>query len=65
VTAYEKNPALVQKANEAAAAGKAKGIMGMAENYAKIGRADLAKKKYQEVITRIRDEFCQGGAGCD
>jgi hypothetical protein len=51
VAAYEKNPALVQKANEAAAAGKAKGIMGMAENYAKIGRADLAKKKYQEVIT--------------
>jgi thiol-disulfide isomerase/thioredoxin len=50
VAAYEKNPALVQKANEAAAAGKAKGIMGMAENYAKIGRADLAKKKYQEVI---------------
>jgi thiol-disulfide isomerase/thioredoxin len=50
VAAYEKNPALVKKANEAAAAGKAKGMIGMAENYAKIGRAELAKKKYQEVI---------------
>jgi thiol-disulfide isomerase/thioredoxin len=50
VATYEKNPALVKKANESAAAGKAKGMMGMAENYAKIGRAELAKKKYQEVI---------------
>jgi thiol-disulfide isomerase/thioredoxin len=51
VATYEKNPALVKKANESAAAGKAKGMIGMAENYAKIGRAELAKKKYQEVIT--------------
>ena len=51
MAAYERNPALVQKANDAAASGKAKGIIGMAENYAKIGRPELAKKKYQEVIT--------------
>jgi thiol-disulfide isomerase/thioredoxin len=51
VANYEKNPALVQKANDTAAAGKAKGMLGMAENYAKLNRNDLAKKKYQEVIT--------------
>jgi thiol-disulfide isomerase/thioredoxin len=48
---YEKNPALVEKANNSAAAGKAKAIMGMAENYARVGRNDQAKKKNQEVIS--------------
>jgi len=48
---YAKNPALVEKANNSVAAGKAKGMIGMAENYTRAGRADQAKKKYQEVIT--------------
>jgi len=50
VAAYEKNPALVKQANDNVIAGKAKGMMGMAANYAKAGHTDLAKKKYQEVI---------------
>ena len=48
---YAKNPALVEKANNSVAAGKAKAMIGMAENYARAGHADQAKKKYQEVIT--------------
>jgi len=50
VATYEKNPALVQKANDGVIAGKAKAMMGMAQNYARAGRMELAKKKYQEVI---------------
>jgi len=51
VATIEKNPALVKKANDGVVAAKAKGMMGMAENYAKAGRMEMAKKKYQEVIT--------------
>jgi TolA-binding protein len=51
MAAYEqKNPGVVAKANEAAAAGKANAALGMAANYARAGRVDLAKRKYQEVI---------------
>jgi len=51
VATYEKNPALVKQANDGVVAAKAKGMMGMAANYAKAGRMELAKKKYQDVIT--------------
>lgn len=50
VATYEKNPALVKQANDGVVAAKAKGMMGMAQNYAKAGRMELAKKKYLEVI---------------
>ena len=50
VATYEKNPALVKKATDGVAANKARAMMGMAENYAKAGRTELARKKYQEVI---------------
>lgn len=51
VATYEKNPALVKSANDGVIAAKAKGMMGMAQNYAKAGHMEMAKKKYQEVIT--------------
>jgi thiol-disulfide isomerase/thioredoxin len=50
VANYEKDPALVKQANDSVVAAKAKGMMGMAKNYARAGRADMAKKKYEEVI---------------
>jgi thiol-disulfide isomerase/thioredoxin len=51
IAEYEKNPAFVQKATESAASGKAKAALQLAANYARAGRKDLAKKKYEEVIT--------------
>jgi len=53
VRTYEKDPQFVQRAREAAAATKAKGEMKLAESYARAGRPDMARKKYQNVI----DEF--------
>jgi thiol-disulfide isomerase/thioredoxin len=50
VATYEKNPTLVKSANDSVIAARAKGMMGLAQNYAKAGRMDMAKKKYQEVI---------------
>jgi thiol-disulfide isomerase/thioredoxin len=55
VATYEKNPALVKQANDNIIAGKAKAIMGMAQNYANAGHIDMAKKKYQEVIKLFPD----------
>jgi len=53
VRIYEKDPRLVQRARDAAAATKAKAALKTAENYAHAGRVDLARKKYQAVV----DEF--------
>ena len=53
ITAYEKDPTLVQRANNAAAEGKAKGMLSMARNYATAGKPDVARKKYQEIIDQF------------
>ncbi len=50
VAAYEQDPAFVRRANESAAAVKAKGLLGLAQNYRNAGHADMARRKYQEVI---------------
>ncbi len=55
VAEYEKDPAFVQRVREAEAAGKANGLLGMARNYTNAGRADLAKKKYLEVLDQFPD----------
>ncbi len=47
---FEKDPNLVKKANEAAVADKANAALGLANNYKKAGRVDLAKKKYGEIV---------------
>src|SRR5688572_18737182 len=55
VEQFEKDPAFTKRARDAAAEGKAKGMLGMAENYKRAGRSDLAKAKYQEVIKTFPD----------
>lgn len=50
VKTYEADKAFMSRANEANAAGKAKGMMSMAASYKAAGRADLAKSKYEQVI---------------
>lgn len=50
---YEQDPAFVKRANESAAAGKAKGMMSIAASYRSSGKPELAKKKYQEVIDQF------------
>jgi hypothetical protein len=53
IATYEKNPELVKKANDSAVSGKAKAALGMAANYARAGRKDQAKAKYQDVIKQF------------
>jgi thiol-disulfide isomerase/thioredoxin len=53
VAEYDKNPALARKANDAAASGKATGMLGLARSYKNSGKGELAKKKYQEVIDQF------------
>jgi thiol-disulfide isomerase/thioredoxin len=50
VKMYESDPAFVRRANESTAAGKAKGMLALAQSYRAASRTDLARKKYQEVI---------------
>lgn len=52
VAQYEKDPAFVKKVNESSVASKANALLGMAENYRRAGRDDLAKAKYQEVMSK-------------
>ncbi|HWE96064.1 MAG TPA: TlpA disulfide reductase family protein [Tepidisphaeraceae bacterium] len=52
VKAYEKrDPDIMKRANESAASGKAKAALSVAQSYRRAGRADLAKAKYQSIIT--------------
>lgn len=56
VKEYENDPAFVSRAAaaaDAAAATKAKAALSMAENYRRVGKPELAKKKYQEVIDQF------------
>jgi thiol-disulfide isomerase/thioredoxin len=46
-----KTPEVGKRAIDSIAAGKAKGMMGMAQNYQKVGRPEQAIAKYQEVIS--------------
>jgi thiol-disulfide isomerase/thioredoxin/tetratricopeptide (TPR) repeat protein len=50
VAAYEQDAAFVRRANESAAGGKARGMLGLAQSYRSAGKAEMARKKYQEVI---------------
>jgi thiol-disulfide isomerase/thioredoxin len=50
---YEKDPAFVKQAKDLAAGGKAKALLGMAENYKRAGRTDLARDKYLEVTKQF------------
>jgi thiol-disulfide isomerase/thioredoxin len=51
VAAYEKDPAFVKRVNEAAAGTKAKGALALAQSYRSAGRKDLARKKYESIIS--------------
>ncbi|HEV2295445.1 MAG TPA: redoxin domain-containing protein [Tepidisphaeraceae bacterium] len=53
VATYEKDPAFVKRANEAAAGGKAKGMLGLAQSFASAHKNELARKKYQEIIDQF------------
>jgi thiol-disulfide isomerase/thioredoxin len=53
VATYEKDPAFVKRANESAAGGKAKGMIGLAQSYASAGKKDQARQKYQDVIDQF------------
>jgi hypothetical protein len=44
-------PEIAKKAADSAVAGKAKMMMGMAQNYAKVGKDEQAIAKFQDVIT--------------
>jgi thiol-disulfide isomerase/thioredoxin/tetratricopeptide (TPR) repeat protein len=48
---YEKDPAFVQKVTQSATSAKATAVLQLAHNYLTAGRKDLAKKKFQEVLT--------------
>jgi hypothetical protein len=67
VADYEKNPALVARANDSVSSAKAKGMMGMAMNYVKAGKPELARKKYEEVIAAFpgTTAAAQAKAGID
>jgi thiol-disulfide isomerase/thioredoxin len=52
VKTYEKqDPDIMKRANESAASGKAKAALSVAQSYRRAGRTDLAKTKYQSIIT--------------
>jgi thiol-disulfide isomerase/thioredoxin len=53
IKTYEQDPAFVKRANEAAAGGKAKGMLGLAQSYKSAGRTEQARAKYQEVIDQF------------
>jgi tetratricopeptide (TPR) repeat protein len=53
VKKYEQDPSFAQRANEVAAAGKAKGVLSLAQNYRTAGRREQARAKYQEVIDQF------------
>jgi len=53
VSQYEKDTAFIQSVNNAAASGKAKALMNLADSYKNAGRSELAKKKYQEIVTQF------------
>jgi len=53
VSVYEQDPTFVQKVKDARLAAKANAALGLADSYRRSGRADLARKKYQNVV----DEF--------
>jgi TolA-binding protein len=53
VAEYEKDPAFVKRANEAAAATKAASAMKVAQSYVTAGHPELARKKYQEIIDQF------------
>ncbi|HTL30389.1 MAG TPA: thioredoxin-like domain-containing protein [Tepidisphaeraceae bacterium] len=55
VKKYDADPAFQQKLRDSAAVAKAKPALNMAENYAKNGHVDMAKRKYQEVIDQFPD----------
>jgi hypothetical protein len=55
VKKYDADVAFQAKLRDGPAAAKAKPALSMAENYAKNGRIELAKKKYQEVIDQYPD----------
>jgi thiol-disulfide isomerase/thioredoxin len=50
VQAYEQDPAFVKRANESAAAARAKAALSIARGYQNAGQTQLAKKKYQSII---------------
>lgn len=50
VAEYEKDPAFVKKALEAFAGDKARAALSMADSYARNGRTDAARKRYQQII---------------
>jgi thiol-disulfide isomerase/thioredoxin len=50
---YEKDPAFVKQAKDLAAGDKAKALLGLAENYKRAGRSDLARDKYLEVTKQF------------
>jgi thiol-disulfide isomerase/thioredoxin len=53
VAAYEKDAAFVKRVNEATAGAKAKGVLALAQNYRAAGRKDLARKKYESIISEF------------
>ena len=53
VAVYEKDPAFVKRANETAAGGKAKGMLSLAQTFARSYKTEQARKKYQEVIDQF------------
>jgi thiol-disulfide isomerase/thioredoxin len=55
VAMYEKDPAFVTRANDAATGGRAKSMLSLAQNYKSAGKTDLARRKYQEVINEFPD----------
>lgn len=53
VASYEKDPAFVTRANDAATGGRAKSMLSLAQNYKAAGKGDIARRKYQEVINEF------------
>lgn len=53
VSTYEKDSAFVKRVTNAAASGKAKAALNLADSYKSAGRMELAKKKYQEIVTQF------------
>ncbi len=53
VATYEKDPAFVKRANETAAGGKARGLIGLAQSFASAHKNEQARKKYQDVIDQF------------
>lgn len=50
---YERDPALVRRANDAAAGDKPKSLLNMARNYKNIGKKDEARRRLQEVVDQF------------